>query len=133
MSGHPSFVLQKRLIAIVAVGLFADYFLLSVVIPILPHALHAVGYGEREIGFLFSAKPAAQIVCNLIIGPIVDRRGPRVVLLATTLVLAASTGLFAFGLAQTHANPSAAYGICMVARAIQGMASSGWVPAPALP
>jgi MFS family permease len=125
MSGHPSFVLQKRLIAIVAIGLFADYFLLSVVIPILPHALHAVGYGEREIGFLFSAKPGAQILCNLIIGPIVDRRGPRVVLLATTLVLAASTGLFAFGLAQTHASPSAAYGICMVARAIQGMASSG--------
>jgi MFS family permease len=136
MKPYPSFVMQKQLLLIVAVGLFADYFLLSVVIPILPDVFGSEGYKETDIGYVFSAKPAVQIVSNIFMGPVVNRAGANVVLTFTTFILALSTGLFVYGLQQAS-NPdvnivsshedSVAYGykICIVARGIQGMASSG--------
>ena len=77
-------MLKKNVIFIVSTALFADYFLLSVVIPILPHIFINDGFTKTSLGILFASKPAAQIVGNLFMGNLVDFRGPKPMLLVNS-------------------------------------------------
>jgi len=126
MKPSPSFVLQKQLLFIVGIGLFIDYFLLTVVIPILPQVFSKNDFSERDIGYMFSSKPAMQFITNIFMGAIVDKCGANSVLFGTTLVLALSTGLFINGLQRTSdGDLDYGYEMCIAARSVQGMASSG--------
>merc|ERR1719173_217295 len=86
-----------KMLLITGCGVFMDFFILSVVIPIIPHFLSDI-YGDVEIGLLFASKPMTQIFANFIIGPLIDTQGPECVLFTSSLILTASTGLFIYGL-----------------------------------
>ena len=118
-------MLKKGVIFIVATALFADYFLLSVVIPILPHVFVNGGFSKTSLGLLFASKPLAQIFGNLFMGSCVDTRGPKPMLLFNSLVLLGSTGMFVYGLKYFTNDLSSAFKVLIVARSIQGISSSG--------
>ena len=118
-------MLKKNVIFIVSTALFADYFLLSVVIPILPHIFINDGFTKTSLGILFASKPAAQIVGNLFMGNLVDFRGPKPMLLVNSFVLFGSTLMFAYGLKYFKDDLNQAYKILIIARSIQGISSSG--------
>ena len=118
-------MLKKGGIFIVATALFADYFLLSVVIPILPHVFVNGGFSKTSLGLLFASKPLAQIFGNLFMGSCVDTRGPKPMLLFNSLVLLGSTGMFVYGLKYFTNDLSNAFKVLIVARSIQGISSSG--------
>jgi MFS transporter, DHA1 family, solute carrier family 18 (vesicular amine transporter), member 1/2 len=118
-------MLKKNIIFIVATALFADYFLLSVVIPILPTIFTSYGYTKKALGILFASKPAAQIVGNLFMGSLVDSKGPKPLLLLNSFVLFGSTSMFVYGLKHVTNDVTEAYKILLVARSIQGLSSAG--------
>lgn len=89
--------LRVAIIVIVSLALLSDFLLLTVVIPILPTVLE--GTPDALIFLLFSAKAAVQIMANPPIGALVDKFGPRVPLLVSTLVLLISIVVFVVGLA----------------------------------
>jgi len=100
-----------------------DFFILSVVIPIIPHFFSDI-YGDVEIGLLFASKPMTQIFANFIIGPLIDTRGPEFILFTSTLILTASTGLFIYGLGFVNSIQTS-YIVLIIARSIQGISSAG--------
>jgi len=118
--------LQKELLFIINIALFTDYFLMTVVIPIIPQVFTHY-YSNRDIGYLFMSKPVTQITTGLFMGAIVEKCGATTILFVTTLVLAMSTGLFIGGLeiASSGGNIVTSFTVCLVGRAIQGIASSG--------
>ena len=94
--------------------LFADYVLLTIVVPILPSLLPLESVTRR--GILFGSKAAVQLIANPFAGLLVDRYGPRQPLLVGTLVLALSTAAWALA--------GADYSALLAARAVQGLGST---------
>jgi len=115
--------LRWKILIITGCGVFMDFFLLSVVIPIIPHFLSNI-YGDIEIGLLFASKPLTQIFANVIIGPLIDTQGPEFILFMSSLILTASTALFIYGLGFVN-NIQTSYIVLTVARSIQGISSAG--------
>ena len=117
---------QLKLV-VVFLALFIDYFLLTVVVPILPEYLenedenepksHVQDNSDIYIGLLFAAKPIVQLICNPLVGAITDKNvvNSQVLLMAGFLIMIGST--LGFGFAQT-------YWLLLVARASQGIGSS---------
>jgi MFS family permease len=56
-------------------SLFIDFCLLTVVVAVFPSYRSMFSVSEFAIGCLFAAKPFAQVLCNPIVGVIVDRGG----------------------------------------------------------
>jgi MFS family permease len=106
------------LIVVVSLALLCDFVLLTIIIPFLPHYLHTLKISNTLVGLLFSSKAISQAVCNPFVGICVDRMGGRVALAIGMLVLCLSTVVFA--VAETYLE-------LLVARAIQGLASSSIV------
>uniref|UniRef100_H2YI38 Major facilitator superfamily (MFS) profile domain-containing protein n=1 Tax=Ciona savignyi TaxID=51511 RepID=H2YI38_CIOSA len=67
------------------------------------------------IGILFASKPVVQTLANFAVGPITDRIGFDIPLLAGYIIMAASAILFALG---------KQYGVLLLARAVQGVGSA---------
>lgn len=118
----------------VALSLFCDYFLLTVVIPILPLVLASPDVttvseqnADTLLFIVFGAKPLAQILCNPLMGWLVDKRGPRLVLLVSFAALFTATVVFTLPLSGS-ALPFTywpRYALLFAARLVQGCASSG--------
>lgn len=116
-------ILHNGLIFTVAIALFADFFLLSVVIPIIPDFFKDE-YDSRYIGILFASKPITQFLGNFFSGYLINSQGPRVMLFLSTLVLTVSTAAFGYPFLYLTDHLHEAYIFLMVARSIQGLASS---------
>ena len=61
-------MLKKGVIFIVATALFADYFLLSVVIPILPHVFEPTWLFENVLGATFCFQAVGSNIWQLVHG-----------------------------------------------------------------
>ena len=118
--------LQNPVLFIVALALFCDYLLLTLCIPILPNLFNS-RFDPIMISLIFASKPAVQFFANPIMGSYVDKYGPNLPLLWGVLVLALSTFLFAFGVSLS--NLDYAYGVVIIARSIQGIASASTMSA----
>ena len=111
----------RRFVFIVFACLFADFVLLTIIIPYVPLLLGrapplGVGvYSTRMIGLLFAAKPLAQILSNPFAAMLVERVGSRPLLAASVVVMGASAIGFASG---------ATYAELVGARAVQGVGSA---------
>eukprot|EP01135_Chromosphaera_perkinsii_P000978 Nk52_evm4s155 gene=Nk52_evmTU4s155 len=114
---------RKLKLFVVFLALFIDYFLLTVVVPILPEYLdsesggHFSNNSDIYIGLLFAAKPIVQLICNPIVGAITDREliNSQLLLMIGFVIMCGSTLLF--GMAES-------YGLLLTARGIQGVGSS---------
>ena len=85
---------KKRLVYVVLCSLFADYLLVTMVIPILPELYPEGTISPILYGVLFASKPAIQVLANPFVGRIIDARGPRGPVAFGLLVVVASTLLF---------------------------------------
>ena len=94
--------LRGAIVAAVALGLTVDFMLLTVVVPIVPEYLTDHGIPQAAIFALFSAKPVVQICASPLVGPLVDRRGPRAPLLGGLVVRATCSRL---GLSHLFSSP----------------------------
>ncbi|ESO01685.1 hypothetical protein HELRODRAFT_81550 [Helobdella robusta] len=74
-----------------------------------------IGDENVAVGVLFASKAMVQLIANPIIGPITNRIGYSIPLLAGFIIMFASTITFAFG---------SSYSVLFIARAIQGLGSS---------
>ncbi|RNB81737.1 MFS transporter [Brevibacillus nitrificans] len=101
--------------------LFIDMLLYSLLIPIVPYFTETLKPSSTMMGILFSSYAIAMLVATPIFGPISDRIGRRIMLLAG---LAFSTVLFAF---------ADSLPLLITARFIQGLAAAAtWPTALAL-
>lgn len=111
MSGRAAGRLPRRFTLIVVwLALFADYILMTIVIPIFP----VLQESEVSTGMLFSAKAALQIFSAPLVASAVDDHGLRPLMLGLAIEVA-STLVFAF---------TQDYAIWFGARACQGLASA---------
>ena len=113
--------------------LLVDFLLLTIVIPILPTLLvNDLGVPEAAVFILFSGKAAVQIVCNLFVGPVVERHGARVPMLIGTLTIALTSAVSGLAvklyeddkmlwLAESKWH---LFAVLAAARALQGVASA---------
>eukprot|EP00742_Colponemidia_sp_Colp-10_P001182 GILJ01001275.1.p1 GENE.GILJ01001275.1~~GILJ01001275.1.p1 ORF type:complete len:488 (+),score=89.05 GILJ01001275.1:48-1466(+) len=108
--------LKKILVVLVLASLYCDFLLMTIIIPIMPDILSGQDVGGFLVGVLFASKPVMQIISNPIVGVVTDMYGSRVPLLIGLLVLCASTAVYGF---VTN------YVFLLIARGIQGIASSG--------
>jgi MFS family permease len=131
---HPLGVAYKRcLLAMSFIGLFADYYLLTVIIPFLPSIL-SKSYSTFVVGALFASKPFFQIFANIMFPRVVTRYGSLRCCFVSLIGLAFSTAAFAvsvvmFDQACNSGNDSSSLkplllGCMFAARTIQGAASS---------
>jgi predicted MFS family arabinose efflux permease len=99
---------------LVALGLFIDYTLLTVVVPIFPEVKKNLKLSNFAIGCLFAVKPALQAIADPLLAPLIDRGWvwPLAVGLAAE---AGTTVIFAY---------ATTYEAMMVSRATQGIASA---------
>ena len=106
--------MRLGIIAVVALGLFADFLLLTFIVPISPDVFPDAS--DMSIGLLFSAKAIVQIVAAVPVGHLTDNIiGPHLGLSCGLCALAVSTGLWA---------AFKSYGVLLAARAVQGIGSS---------
>jgi len=102
---------NRRLgVAVVWLALFCDYLLMTIVIPIFP----SLGVGEVEVGMLFSAKAAVQVLFSPVVARVVDGYGLKPLVFGLFVELVSSIGFTA----------STSYSFWFVMRAIQGLASA---------
>ena len=87
-----------RATAVAAAVLFTDMLLHGLAIPVLPLLPAVLEQGSAATGILFASYAVAMIVSTLFAGRIVDRRGPKMPLVAGLVVLAGFLG-DAFGAA----------------------------------
>lgn len=111
-----------KIISLIALVLFCDYLLLTFTIPIAPYFL-ADRYDSFFIGVLFASKSLSQLVSSIILDSAVDNFGLRTLFLFGTFMLLISSFLFAYGVSINNLKINA-YLILLVARIIQGIASS---------
>ena len=97
-------------VAVVWSALFCDYVLMTLVIPIFPK----LGVSDVEVGVLFSAKAAVQVVTSPLVARVVDGCGLLPMLLGLLIELLTSIGF----------TISTKYSLWFVMRAIQGLASA---------
>jgi MFS transporter, DHA1 family, solute carrier family 18 (vesicular amine transporter), member 1/2 len=106
-------------VVVACLALFADMLVYGLAIPILPLRPSVVAVGPTATGALFAVYAAATLLVTPLAGWLVDRVGPRRILLIAVLTLAATSLLFALG---------TGYGQLLAARALQGAAAGlGWV------
>lgn len=131
---HPlGLTFQRCLLSMSFIGLFADYYLLTVIIPFLPYILTKT-YSTAVVGALFASKPFFQIFVNMIFPRAVTRFGSSRCCLVSFIGLALSTAAFAvsvvlFDQESSSDNGSSdlkllLLGCLFLARIIQGTASS---------
>jgi MFS family permease len=131
---HPLGIAYKRcLLCLSFLGLFADYYLLTVIIPFLPSII-TKSYSASVVGALFASKPFVQIFANIIFPRTVTKFGALRCCFASLLGLALSTAVFAvsvvmFDQASSSENGSSdlkplLLGCMFAARIFQGAASS---------
>ena len=65
---------------IVILIVFVDLIGFSIVMPLLPSLAHSRGYTDFQIGMIFAAYPACQLVAGPILGRLSDRFGRRPIL-----------------------------------------------------
>ena len=113
-----------RATAVAGAILFTDMLLQGLAIPVLPLLPAVVEQGAAAIGILFASYAVAMVVATLFAGRLVDRRGPKGLLVTGLIVLAIATLLFATG---------GPYWLLLVARFVQGIAGGvAWVAALSL-
>ena len=118
--------LRFRFVSCVALALFCDYLLLTLVVPILPSFFN--DYNAIEISALFASKPFFQFFFNPIFGSLVGKYGSKMPLLIGVIVLALSTFVFAYAMSlEDHKGTSIV--LCFVARSVQGIASASTMTA----
>lgn len=130
---HPLGAAYRRcLLAMSFIGLFADYYLLTVIIPFVPDIL-AKSYSAFVVGALFASKPFSQIFANIVFPRAVTTFGCLRCCLAAQIGLALSTAAFAvsvvmFDQVSSPSNTSSLKPLflgCMFgSRVLQGAASS---------
>ena len=86
-----------RATAVAGAILFTDMLLQGLAIPVLPLLPAVVEQGEAATGILFASYAVAMVVATLFAGRLVDRRGPKGLLVTGLIVLAIATLLFATG------------------------------------
>ena len=111
----------------VLLALFADYFTLSCIVPIVPLVLSTLD--PTNVFLLFGSKSCVQILINPIAGYYTDKINAKSVFRAGLVLLMASTGVFALGLLWEHSESNKfslmqIYYILLAARSLQGFASS---------
>jgi MFS family permease len=131
---HPLGGAYKRcLLTLSFIGLLADYYLLTVIIPFLPFILTKT-YSTSVVGALFASKPFFQIFVNFFFPRVVTKFGSFRCCLVSFIGLSLSTAAFAvsvvmFDQATSSDNGSSSLkplllGCLFLARMVQGAASS---------
>ena len=116
--------LRTSILCIAAMAFFCDFFLLTLVVPILPSFFQGTIFGTVvPVSACFAIKPLMQFVFNPLAGAYVDKRGPHFPLFISQVILAVSTFILALAVA-VDAPPEVAYTLITSARAVQGFASS---------
>lgn len=122
---------------VVFLALLTDFVLLTMPLPIMPHELACTierpapdCVSDSLIFVLFASKALLQILANPFMGSAVDRNGPMGPLRLSLVVMAISTGGFAYGLwlNQSEDHPSTTdviFPILLASRAVQGLSSGG--------
>lgn len=100
---------------VIAVAMFTDSLIYSLLVPILPSYLDRLGMGESAAGALFAVFAVALLLSTPIMGVLCDRLGFRVPMLL---------GLFGLGMATLSFAVVESYWALLVARAAQGVASA---------
>eukprot|EP00937_MAST-01D_sp_MAST-1D-sp2_P000292 g292.t1 len=101
---------RNRAVGVVWLALFCDYLLMTIAIPIFPE----LGVSDFEVGVLFSAKAAVQVISSPFVAAVVDRHGLKP-LIGGLLVELISSICFTF---------YTRYAWWFAMRAIQGLASA---------
>jgi len=115
--------LQWDILSIVALGLFCDSYLLTVVVPIMPNILKGQNFSSFFIGLFFASKPITQILSDSFMGLITNKFGMTVVFPCGLFVLALSCLVFSLVL-DMHLDGWSLFGYLLIARCVQGVASS---------
>lgn len=125
MSFFTQMTKQQRVgLLFVILILFIDMLLYSLLIPIVPYFTEKLQPSSTMMGILFSSYAVSMLIATPIFGPISDRVGRRIMLIAGLLGLALSTLLFAF---------SETMALLITARFVQGIAAAAtWPTALAL-
>ncbi|MBN8898897.1 MAG: MFS transporter, partial [Rhodospirillales bacterium] len=63
--------------AVLWTAFFAVHFNISIMLPLLPFAQHELGLSSNESALVLGAFPAAALVGNLLLGPLIDRFGRK--------------------------------------------------------
>lgn len=115
---------QRTGLLFVVLILFIDMLLYSLLIPIVPYFTEALQPSSTMMGVLFSSYAVSMLIATPFFGPISDRLGRRIMLIAGLIGLALSTLLFAI---------SDTMGLLIAARLVQGVAAAAtWPTALAL-
>ena len=101
-------------LGVVWCALFCDYLLMTVAIPIFPNLKTLWNVTDVEVGMLFSAKAAVQILSSPLIARVVDGWGLTPLILGLLVELVSSVGF----------TLSDSYGFWFGMRALQGVASA---------
>ncbi|CAJ0955325.1 unnamed protein product, partial [Mesorhabditis belari] len=145
MTLKPSCFKDSRtiLLIVVYIGLFLDYILMQVVVPILPEYLLRISHpddadfilkqnnltdhskaAERHrliesegvtFSVLYGSKALVQLIANPLVGPLTNRIGYPLPLFLGFVIMTGSTVMFAFG---------ESYTVLLLARALQGAGSA---------
>jgi multidrug resistance protein len=115
---------QKLGLLVVAIAIFTDMLVYSIVVPILPQYAAELGASQQVIGLMFASYALAFLAATPVIGMISDRFGRKKPMIIGLAGLLASTLLFAFANDIT---------ILVIARALQGIsAAATWTAGLAL-
>lgn len=108
----------------VALAMFADLLVYSMVVPILPVYASSLGASPAQIGLLFAAYAIGLIPATILFGWAADRRGRRRSMLLGAAGLVMTTIMFTV---------ATTYPVLVLARFLQGVAAAGtWTASLAL-
>ena len=107
---------------IVILIVFVDLIGFSIVMPLLPSLAHSRGYTDFQIGLIFAAYPACQLVAGPILGRLSDRYGRRPILAISQGGTALSFVILAF---------SNSFGMMLFGRMLDGASGGNFLVAQA--
>ena len=107
---------------IVILIVFVDLIGFSIVMPLLPSLAHSRGYSDFQIGLIFAAYPACQLVAGPILGRLSDRFGRRPILAISQGGTALSFVILAF---------SNSFGMMLFGRMLDGASGGNFLVAQA--
>ena len=117
--------LHKPTLFLVATGLFTDFFLLTLVVPILPEFFEGTSFGDPlPVAAAFACKPLSQFIFNPLAGAYVDIRGPHLPLFVSMMIMFASSVTLTLTLAFCGKQPEVAFALVCCARVVQGFSSA---------
>lgn len=115
---------QKLGLLVVAIAIFTDMLVYSIVVPILPQYAASLGASQQLIGLMFAGYAIAFLAATPVIGMMSDRFGRRKPMIIGLAGLLLSTLLFAF---------AGDIVVLVIARALQGIsAAATWTAGLAL-